>query len=73
MLKRNFYEQASKCFKKSGDQKLYQLYKARSSANRATKNIIQIETEKNMMKEESETLNLTTKEITAKKNNFRIK
>lgn len=50
MYARGYFEQAMKCFQRSGHDELYKKAKANSIADMATKKLIEIESERNAMK-----------------------
>lgn len=50
MFKRKYFEQAMKCFQMSGDNDLYKKSQANAMADESTKEIIEVESEKNYLK-----------------------
>lgn len=51
MFKRNYFEQAMKCFERCGDRELYLKAKANGMANESTKMLIEVESERSYLKD----------------------
>lgn len=73
MFKRKYFEQAMKCFERSGDHDLFVKAQAHNLANESTKNLIEIESEKGYLKDKLYNYSTVSKaEATVVKNRLKV-